>query len=47
MSNIKYPKKGWNRKEGWENKDFKKGASWVKGWVLPSILHNKGNQKFQ
>ena len=27
------PLKGWNRKEGRENKDLKKGASWVKGWV--------------
>ena len=22
---LKYPKRGWNRKEGRENKDFKKG----------------------
>ena len=31
---LKYPKKGWNRKEGRGNKDFKKGASWVKGGCL-------------
>ena len=28
------PKRGWNRKEGRGSKDFKKGASCVKGWVL-------------
>ena len=30
---LKYFKRGWNKKEGRENKDSKKGASWVKGWV--------------
>ena len=30
---LKYLKRGWNKKEGRENKDSKKGASWVKGWV--------------
>ena len=31
---LKYLKRGWNRKEGTENKDSKMGgASWVKGWV--------------
>ena len=30
---LKYLKRGWNRKEGKKNKDFKKGASWTKGWV--------------
>ena len=32
---LKYLKRGWNRKDGWEKKDFKKrrGASWVKEWV--------------
>ena len=33
---LKYLKREWNRKEGKENKDFKKGgggASWTKGWV--------------
>ena len=29
----KFLKRGWNWKEGRENKDFKRGASWVKGWV--------------
>ena len=31
---LKYLKSGWNRKEGRANKDFKKGAGWVKGWCL-------------
>ena len=31
---LKYLKRGWNKKEGRGNKDFKKeGAGWVKGWV--------------
>ena len=30
---MKYHKRGWNRKEGMGNKDFKKGVSWVKVWV--------------
>ena len=30
---VKHLKRGWNRKDGRGNKDFKKGASWVKRWV--------------
>ena len=32
---LKYLKNGWDRTEGREQKDLKKGgeASWVKGWV--------------
>ena len=30
---LKYLKMEWNRKEGRENKVFKKGGGWVKGWV--------------
>ena len=30
---LKHLKRGWYRKEVRGNKDFKKGASWVKGWV--------------
>ena len=35
MNCLKYLKRGWNRKEGRENKYFKKGggASSVKGWI--------------
>ena len=32
-NSLKYIKRGWNRKEGRENKDFNKGASWVMAWV--------------
>ena len=32
---LKYLKRGCNRNEGRRNKDFKKGASWVKGSVSP------------
>ena len=31
---LKYLEMGWNRKEGKGSKDFKKGASYFKGWVL-------------
>ena len=34
---VKYLKREWNRKEGKGNKDFKRGASWVKG-----LLSQKG-----
>ena len=30
---LKYPKRGWNRKEGSGNKDFKKGAYLSQGVV--------------
>ena len=30
---LKYPKRGWNRKEGRGNKDFKKGAYLSQGVV--------------
>ena len=30
---LKYIERGWHRKEGKVNKDFNKGASWVKAWV--------------
>ena len=30
---LRYFKRGWNKKEGRGNKDFKKGASWAKGWM--------------
>ena len=31
---LKYPKRGWNRKEGRGTKILKRGESWVKRWVL-------------
>ena len=30
---LKHTKRGWNRKEGRGNKDFKEAASWVNGIV--------------
>ena len=36
---LKYLKRGWNKEEGRGNKDFKKGASWVK----EGCLENKGS----
>ena len=30
---LKYLKRGWIWKDRRENKDFEKGANWVKGWM--------------
>ena len=32
-NSLKHTKRGWNRKEGRGNKDFKEAASWVNGIV--------------
>ena len=52
---LKYLKRGWNRKEGKANKDFKKGASWMKGvgalkrkgWNLLTNYEEKHEGKYK